>query len=61
MGDSIVGNAKVGLGKVLGDDDLAGEGAIDLAAGTLKDAAGINASGLSHMMKRQSISARQMN
>jgi uncharacterized protein YjbJ (UPF0337 family) len=40
MGSGIVGKAKEGLGRALGDDDLTGEGVVDQAAGALKDTAG---------------------
>lgn len=39
-GDSLVGKAKQGLGKMTGDDKLQGEGVVDEAVGTVKDAAG---------------------
>lgn len=39
-GDSLVGQAKQGLGKVTGNDKLQGEGVVDEAVGTVKDAAG---------------------
>jgi uncharacterized protein YjbJ (UPF0337 family) len=38
--DSIVGRVKEGIGRVTGNDDLAGEGVVDQAAGAVKDAAG---------------------
>jgi uncharacterized protein YjbJ (UPF0337 family) len=40
VGNSVAGKVKQGVGRVLGDDDLAGEGALDQAAGAVKDAAG---------------------
>jgi uncharacterized protein YjbJ (UPF0337 family) len=39
-GDSIVGHIKEGIGRATGDDDLAGEGVLDQAAGAVKDTAG---------------------
>jgi uncharacterized protein YjbJ (UPF0337 family) len=39
-GDSIVGRIKEGIGRATGDDDLAGEGVLDEAAGAVKDTAG---------------------
>lgn len=38
--DSVVGRVKEAVGRATGDDDLAGEGVLDQAAGTVKDAAG---------------------
>jgi uncharacterized protein YjbJ (UPF0337 family) len=38
--DSVVGKVKEAVGRATGDDDLAGEGVLDQAAGTVKDAAG---------------------
>jgi len=38
--DSIVGRVKEGVGRVTGDDDLAGEGVVDRAVGAVKDTAG---------------------
>jgi uncharacterized protein YjbJ (UPF0337 family) len=35
-----VGRAREGLGRVLGDDDLVGEGVVDQAAGAVKDKVG---------------------
>jgi uncharacterized protein YjbJ (UPF0337 family) len=40
VGSGIVGKAKEGLGRAFGDDDLAGEGVVDQAAGAVKDTAG---------------------
>jgi len=40
VGDRVSGAVKHGLGRALGDDDLAGEGAVDHAVGAAKDAAG---------------------
>jgi uncharacterized protein YjbJ (UPF0337 family) len=40
VGTTVVGEVKHGVGRVLGDDDLAGEGVLDQAAGAVKDAAG---------------------
>jgi len=39
-GSNVAGKVKQGLGRVLGDDDLAAEGALDQAAGAVKSAAG---------------------
>ena len=39
-GDSLLGKAKEGVGRVTGDNQLAGEGLADQAVGTVKDAAG---------------------
>jgi uncharacterized protein YjbJ (UPF0337 family) len=39
-GRSVAGKVKQGVGRVLGDDDLAGEGALDQAVGAVKDTAG---------------------
>ena len=39
-GSSLVGKAKEGIGKVTGDDQLAGEGVVDQVAGVVKDTAG---------------------
>jgi uncharacterized protein YjbJ (UPF0337 family) len=38
--DSVVGKVKEAVGRATGDNDLAGEGVLDQAAGTVKDAAG---------------------
>jgi uncharacterized protein YjbJ (UPF0337 family) len=38
--DNIVGRVKEGIGRVTGDDELAGEGVLDQAAGAVKDTAG---------------------
>ena len=40
LGNRAAGILKHGAGRVLGDDDLAGEGALQQAAGEIKDAAG---------------------
>jgi uncharacterized protein YjbJ (UPF0337 family) len=40
VGSTVAGKVKQGVGRVLGDDDLAGEGVLDQAVGTVKDAAG---------------------
>jgi uncharacterized protein YjbJ (UPF0337 family) len=40
VGKGVVGKLKEGVGKVTGDDGLAGEGVTDQVAGTIKDAAG---------------------
>jgi uncharacterized protein YjbJ (UPF0337 family) len=40
LGDSAAGKLKHGLGRVIGDDDLAGEGVLQQAAGAVKNAAG---------------------
>jgi uncharacterized protein YjbJ (UPF0337 family) len=40
VGDSVAGKLKYGLGRVVGDDDLAGEGSLDKAAGAVKGAVG---------------------
>lgn len=37
---SLLGKAKQGIGEAAGDQDLQNEGALDQAAGTVKDAAG---------------------
>jgi uncharacterized protein YjbJ (UPF0337 family) len=39
-GGSLVGKAKEGFGRATGNDDLAGEGLVDQAVGTVKDTAG---------------------
>jgi uncharacterized protein YjbJ (UPF0337 family) len=39
-GGNLVGKLKEGLGQVTGDDQLAGEGIVDQAAGAVKDTAG---------------------
>lgn len=39
-GGSLLGKAKQGVGDLTGDDQLATEGAVDQAVGTVKDAAG---------------------
>ncbi len=39
-GGSLLGKAKQGIGNITGDDQLAGEGALDETAGAVKDAAG---------------------
>ncbi len=39
-GGSLLGKAKQGVGELTGDDKLQNEGALDQAAGTVKDAAG---------------------
>ena len=39
-GSSVFGKVKEGVGRVTGDDELAGEGAGDQLAGAVKDAAG---------------------
>jgi uncharacterized protein YjbJ (UPF0337 family) len=39
-GNSIVGKVKEGVGRVTGNEDLAGEGLVDQAAGAVKNAAG---------------------
>jgi uncharacterized protein YjbJ (UPF0337 family) len=38
--DRLVGQAKESIGRVTGDDNLAGEGVLDQAAGAVKDTAG---------------------
>jgi uncharacterized protein YjbJ (UPF0337 family) len=38
--DAVAGRVKEAVGRATGDDDLAGEGVLDQAAGTVKDAAG---------------------
>src|ERR1700743_438439 len=38
--DRLFGRAKESIGRVTGDDDLAGEGVLDQAAGAVKDTAG---------------------
>jgi uncharacterized protein YjbJ (UPF0337 family) len=38
--DSLAGRVKEGIGRVTGDDDLAGEGIADQTSGALKDTAG---------------------
>ena len=38
--ESVVGAVKEGVGRITGDDELAGEGAVDRVAGNIKDAAG---------------------
>jgi uncharacterized protein YjbJ (UPF0337 family) len=40
MGSTVAGKVKEGVGRALGDDDLAGEGALDQAAGAVKSVAG---------------------
>lgn len=39
-GGNLVGKAKEGLGRVTGDDELAGKGLVDQAVGAVKDTAG---------------------
>jgi uncharacterized protein YjbJ (UPF0337 family) len=39
-GQSLVGKAKEGVGRIAGDDELAGEGVLDQVTGKVKDAAG---------------------
>lgn len=39
-GGSVLGKAKEGLGKLTGDDSLAGEGMVDQVTGAVKDTAG---------------------
>ena len=39
-GGGLVGKLKEGVGKATGDDQLAGEGVLDQAVGSVKDAAG---------------------
>jgi uncharacterized protein YjbJ (UPF0337 family) len=39
-GERLVGKLKEGVGRVIGSDDLAGEGVLDQARGTVKNAAG---------------------
>lgn len=50
-GSSLLGKAKKGIGKATGDDQLAGEGAVDQVAGTVKDAAGKAAHAVSDTIK----------
>ena len=50
-GTSFVGKAKEGIGRITGDDELAGEGLVDQAAGTVKDAAGQVAHGISDTLR----------
>jgi uncharacterized protein YjbJ (UPF0337 family) len=38
--DAVVGSVKEAVGRATGNDDLAGKGVLDQAAGTVKDAAG---------------------
>ena len=38
--ESVVGAVKEGVGRITGDDELAGEGAADRVVGNIKDAAG---------------------
>jgi uncharacterized protein YjbJ (UPF0337 family) len=40
VGGNLVGKLKEGVGKVTGDDQLAGEGLVDQIAGAVKDTAG---------------------
>jgi uncharacterized protein YjbJ (UPF0337 family) len=47
----IVGRAKEGLGRVVGDDNLAAAGVADQVAGTAKDVAGSIAHGVSATIK----------
>jgi uncharacterized protein YjbJ (UPF0337 family) len=39
-GINMAGKIKEGLGRITGDDDLAGEGVVDQVAGTVKDSVG---------------------
>ena len=39
-GGNLAGKVKEGLGRVTGDDQLAGEGVVDQAVGAVKDTAG---------------------
>jgi uncharacterized protein YjbJ (UPF0337 family) len=50
-GRKVVGRAKQGLGRVVGDDDLAAEGVVDQVAGTAKNVAGTIAHGVSETIK----------
>ena len=50
-GSSILGKAKEGIGKVTGNDQLAGEGVVDQLAGTVKDMAGEAAHAASDTIK----------
>ncbi len=50
-GSSLLGKAKEGFGKATGDDELAGEGLVDQAAGAVKDAAGQVAHGVSDTLR----------
>ena len=47
-GGRFTGRLKEGLGRVTGDDQLAGEGVVDQIAGTVKDAAGQVAQAAGH-------------
>lgn len=38
--DSLIGRAKEGAGRLMGDDDLTDEGVVDQAVGAVKDTAG---------------------
>ncbi len=50
-GSSLLGKAKEGFGRATGDDQLAGEGVVDQAAGAVKDAAGQVAHGVSDTLR----------
>ncbi len=50
-GSSLLGKAKEGLGRATGDDQLAGEGMVDQAAGAVKDVAGQVAHGVSDTLR----------
>lgn len=50
-GGSMAGKLKEGLGRVVGNDDLAEEGLADQAAGTLRDATGALAHAAGHTVQ----------
>ena len=50
-GDSLLGKAKQGFGNATGNDQLAGEGLVDQAAGTVKDVAGQAAHAVSDTLR----------
>lgn len=50
-GDDLVGRAKEGFGRATGDDELAGEGVVDQAVGSVKDVAGQAAHAVSDTMR----------
>jgi len=50
-GSSLAGKLKEGIGRATGNDDLAGEGVLDQAAGAVKDGAGQLAQAASETIK----------
>ena len=50
-GRGLLGRVKAGLGRVTGDDDLAGRGVVDRVAGAVQDTAGRAAHGVSDTIR----------